>query len=93
MILITGGLGYVGSHLCNRLYENNNIIILDNFSNSTNIIRDHKNINIIRGDILDNVDNILRDVDTIIRAAAQTSVAKSIEDPIYMMPITISMEL
>lgn len=33
-ILITGGSGYVVSHLCNKLSENSNITILDNFSNS-----------------------------------------------------------
>jgi UDP-glucose 4-epimerase len=33
--LITGGLGYIGSHICIELLENNyNIIIIDNLSNS-----------------------------------------------------------
>ena len=30
-ILITGGGGFLGSHLCRRLIKNNNIICLDNF--------------------------------------------------------------
>jgi len=35
MILITGGLGYIGSHICVELLNNNyNIIIVDNLSNS-----------------------------------------------------------
>ena len=34
-ILVTGGLGYIGSHICIDLLENNyNIIIIDNLSNS-----------------------------------------------------------
>jgi len=34
-ILVTGGLGYIGSHVCVELLENNNnIIIMDNLSNS-----------------------------------------------------------
>ena len=31
-ILITGGLGFIGSHISNMLVENNNITILDNLS-------------------------------------------------------------
>ena len=35
-ILVTGGLGYIGSHICIDLLENNyNIIIMDNMSNSS----------------------------------------------------------
>ena len=33
-ILITGGLGYVGSHLATTLGIKNKIIIVDNLSNS-----------------------------------------------------------
>ena len=34
-ILITGGIGYVGSHLCLKLLEQNyNITIIDNLINS-----------------------------------------------------------
>jgi UDP-glucose 4-epimerase len=35
-ILVTGGLGYIGSHICLELLENNNnLIIMDNLSNSS----------------------------------------------------------
>lgn len=35
-ILVTGGLGYIGSHICVDLLENNyNLIIIDNLSNSS----------------------------------------------------------
>jgi len=33
-ILITGGAGFIGSHLCDELVKKNNIICLDNFSSS-----------------------------------------------------------
>lgn len=84
-ILVTGGLGYVGSHLCDRLFENNNIVILDNFSNNINSVRKQKNVEIVNGDICDKkiVDDILGDIDIIVHTAAQTSVAKSIENIIY----------
>ena len=31
-ILITGGLGFIGSHIVNELVENNTITIIDDFS-------------------------------------------------------------
>ena len=34
-ILVTGGAGYIGSHTCVELLNNNyEVIVLDNFSNS-----------------------------------------------------------
>jgi len=33
-ILITGGAGFIGSHLCERLLKEANVICLDDFSNS-----------------------------------------------------------
>ena len=35
-VLVTGGLGYIGSHICIELLENKyNLIIIDNLSNSS----------------------------------------------------------
>ena len=34
-VLVTGGAGYIGSHTCVELLENNyNVIVIDNFCNS-----------------------------------------------------------
>lgn len=33
-VLVTGGAGFIGSHLCERLLKEANVICLDNFSNS-----------------------------------------------------------
>ena len=30
-ILVTGGAGFIGSHLCDKLVKENNVICLDNF--------------------------------------------------------------
>lgn len=82
-ILITGGLGYVGTHLCKRLSENNNITILDNFSNSLNNIKEQKNVKIVDGDIRDKKNvGLVSNMNIIIHTAA-LNITKSIEDPIY----------
>ena len=56
-ILITGGAGYIGSHIATLIKKRNRTIIFDNFSNSKkNIINrfkalNLKNIKIIKGDV------------------------------------------
>ena len=55
--LVTGGAGFIGSHLCERLMqENNHVICLDNFYNGNlNNIRglfNNKNFYFVEDDIL-----------------------------------------
>ncbi|NRA39787.1 MAG: SDR family oxidoreductase [Planctomycetes bacterium] len=58
-ILVTGGCGFIGSHLCKRLLESsgNQVICLDNlFTGNTDNIQsyyDHKNFTFIQADVLD----------------------------------------
>ena len=87
-ILITGGAGFVGSHLCEKyIQEGNTVICLDNFMNGD--IRNirhlvaHKNFKLINGDIrdFDLLEKITRDVDIIIHLAAQVHVDRSVIEP------------
>ncbi len=55
-ILVTGGAGFIGSHLCERLLsEGNDVICLDNFftGRKQNIahLRDDKNFELVRHDV------------------------------------------
>lgn len=60
-ILITGGAGYIGTNIINKLAKlNYKIVCMDNFSNSyeyviQKIAKRHKNVIIETGDMLDNV--------------------------------------
>ena len=52
-IFVTGGGGFIGSHLCEKLIENNKIVIYDNgHRNSLKMtgISDHPNLSYILGD-------------------------------------------
>ena len=72
-ILITDGLGFIGSHLVDELVKENNITIVDNLStgNINNLKNsNHKNLDIIKGDICNvNWDEITSDKDYIFHLA------------------------
>jgi len=51
--LVTGGLGFIGSTLAKKLYENNyNVSIYDDFSNASGKSNVPKDIKVIKGNIL-----------------------------------------
>ena len=55
-LFITGGGGFIGSTLCARLVEDNEIVIYDNGRRDALRHTDlaaHKNITLVRGDVLD----------------------------------------
>jgi UDP-glucuronate decarboxylase len=74
-ILITGGAGFLGSHLCERLLaEGNEVICLDNFftGRKENIVHllDDKNFELVRHDV---TEPILLEVDQIYNMACPAS--------------------
>ena len=93
-ILITGGAGFIGSHIIEYFLTQKNyeILCLDNFDSyySTEIKERniahfllHPNFSLIRGDIRDNslVSEIIEDVDYIFHDAAQPGIRISVEEP------------
>ena len=93
-ILITGGAGFIGSHLFERLVENDNFtLILDNFSSPysenekivSEITKNYeisKDYELIKGDLVDNsiLTNIDYDIDIIFHLAAIPGVRYSIKN-------------
>jgi UDP-glucuronate decarboxylase len=74
-ILVTGGAGFIGSHLCDRLIaDGDEVLCLDNFftGRRANIahLLDHKNFELIRHDV---VEPILLEVDQIYNLACPAS--------------------
>ncbi|VAW95535.1 UDP-glucose 4-epimerase [hydrothermal vent metagenome] len=84
-ILVTGGAGYIGSHVVNQLGKaNENIVILDNLS--TGFKKSVLYGDLVVGDTSDKdlVTKILVDynVDTVMHFAAHTVVPESVENPL-----------
>ncbi|MFX1282108.1 MAG: NAD-dependent epimerase/dehydratase family protein [Promethearchaeota archaeon] len=86
--LVTGGAGFIGSHLVESLSKlNEEIIVLDNFSigfYNLPFLRKLRNVTIIEGDItnLDIVDEVVSNCSKIFHLAAMNRAPRSIENPI-----------
>ena len=92
-ILITGGAGYIGSHVCVELLQNgHDIIVLDNLTNSQvealNRVQEltGKFLTFYKGDVRDSIilNKIFREykIDCVIHLAALKSVTESIHNPL-----------
>ena len=102
-ILITGGAGFIGSTLADKLLkENNEIVILDNFndyynpqlkdSNVKNNL-DNPNYKLYRGDICDKelVNKIFEEnkIEKVVHIAARAGVRPSLENPLSYVQTNI----
>ena len=92
-ILVTGGAGYIGSHTCVELLENNKeVVVLDNLSNSSEEALNRvkritgKEVKFYKGDISDIVilDNIFKkeNIESCIHFAGLKSVGESVAKPL-----------
>ena len=91
-ILVTGGAGFIGSHLVDRLIEmDNHVIVYDNFDDfylgKEKNIQNHlnnSNFTLINADILDyeRLVNATNNIDIIFHLAAQAGVRYSLEYPL-----------
>jgi len=85
-VLVTGGAGFIGSHLVERLLrEGFEVRVLDNFSTGRleNLAAVASSIELITGDICDYsvVTEAMRAVEVVFHQAALCSVARSVEFP------------
>ena len=85
-VLVTGGAGFIGSHLVKALLRAGHFVrVLDNFSTGSmdNIVDVARDVEIVVGDVRDYsvVEKCVRGVDVVIHLAALIDVAESIERP------------
>lgn len=79
-ILITGGAGFIGSHLCERLVENNRVISLDNYFTGSD--KNHvEGVEYVKGHTADIDKYINEKIDIVYHLGEYSRVAKAIEEP------------
>ena len=100
-ILVTGGAGFIGSHLVRLLvnkYQNYHIINFDSLTYAGNLenlldVSDKKNYTFVKGDILD--EKKLKEVfnefkiDSVIHLAAESHVDRSITNPLEFIQTNV----
>jgi len=93
--LVTGGAGFIGSNIVERLVERgDDVRVLDNLStgNEENLAPFMDSIDFRKGDIRDAADvkSALDGVEFVIHQAALRSVAKSVEQPIITNDVNVN---
>ena len=95
-VLVTGGAGFIGSHLVDRLIkEGYEVVVLDNFfSGKMRNIRHHLDsgkFRLIKGDVRnsDDVKEGIRNVNAVFHLAAIVSVPLSIENPLLVNDVNV----
>ena len=86
-VLVTGGAGFVGSHIVDRLVEGGDeVVVLDNLSTGNKrFLEDSvKEIEFINGDLLDKktVDKAVNGVDYVFHMAANADVKDNLKEPL-----------
>ncbi len=84
--LVTGGAGFIGSHIVDRLLKDGHeVVVLDDFSTGhRSNLPDNKKLTIIEGDISnqDTVKECMQGIDWVFHKAAVASVPKTVNDPV-----------
>src|SRR5436305_1427845 len=93
-ILVTGGAGLIGSHLCERLLaEGHSVIVVDNFFSGSdgNIQRfvKHPNLSLMRHDITEPFNDDAGAIDSIYNLACPAAPVHQQFDPVRVLKTII----
>lgn len=93
-VVVTGGLGFIGSHIVERLNTDNEVLIVDD--GSTGKIENIKDLDFSKidttlGSITSiNLEEIFEGCDYLFHLAADTSVPQSVDNPIHCNEVNIT---
>lgn len=97
-VLVTGGLGFIGSHLCKQLVDQGfHVRCFDNLLNgkvenvSEIMKQPHVNFEFVKGDLLnfDDVTRAVTDVDIIYHLGAIVGVKRYVENPLEVIEVNV----
>jgi len=96
-ILVTGGAGFIGSHLVDRLLnEGHEVKVIDDLSyGSMENVAHHKgnkNFHFIQGDIrkLDDIKEAVKDVDAVFHEASLVGIIVSVQNPLLTNEVNVT---
>ncbi len=92
-ILVTGGAGFIGSNIVDRLAPENRVIVLDNLFTGllSNLEKSKDRITFVKGDIRNKelVTDIVSRVEYVFHLAAHVGNIRSLKDPYFDMDVNI----
>jgi len=93
-IFITGGAGFIGSHITERIIDDNEIAIFDTLHRNALELTDlskHKNLKFIKGDVLDTevLEKSIDNADIVIHMAAIAGVGTVVGKPTTTLKINL----
>ncbi|MFZ2489540.1 MAG: NAD-dependent epimerase/dehydratase family protein, partial [Anaerolineae bacterium] len=93
-ILLTGGLGFIGTALARQLLEHNEVVIYDNGHRNSlkdSGLTEHANLQIVAGDVLDAgaLAAAVRDCQVVVHLAAIAGVDTVLQMPVMTMKVSI----
>jgi UDP-glucose 4-epimerase len=93
-VLVTGGSGFIGSHLARALLERGDSVrIIDNFStgNRRNLAGIEDQIEIVEGELrsYERVHHAMRDIELVFHEGALPSVPRSVQDPLTTSAVNV----
>jgi len=90
LIVVTGGAGFIGSHIAWELVKDNDVVIIDNLytGKEENVPPGAK---LVRADIRDyeSIAELISHADYVFHEAAQVSVVESVRDPIFTEEVNV----
>ena len=91
-ILITGGAGFIGSHIAEYYNGKAEVIVLDNLRSGSMKNLEGLNVEFIRGDVRDRVKlaRAMKNVDYVFHLAAMIGVPESMEQPLDCIDINVN---
>lgn len=94
-VLITGGAGFIGTHIAERFCTRAQVVLFDNLRRDSlsqaPALRDHPSVTVVQGDVLDGeaVARALEGVDTVLHLAAIAGVTSYYEEPLRTLRVNI----
>ena len=91
-VLVTGGAGFIGSHLVRGLLEQGDTVrVLDNFSTGNRTNLEGVDVEVVEGELrsYERVHNAMRGIEVVFHLGAMGSVPRSVQDPLTSSAVNV----